>query len=86
MKNKNSYKDTTSNKPYLPNERGYFDQEPQTIKSYSETDSTVLPDPVSDPIVSNNIAWLEFDYTSPAEDDTDLHPIEETTEKGTRKK
>ncbi len=51
-------------KPYLPNERGYFDEKPKIIKSYSEKDSTELPDPVTDPIVSNNIACPEFDYTS----------------------
>lgn len=76
-------KDTINNekKPYLPNERGYFDQEPQIIKSYSEKDCTILPDPVTDPIVSNNIAWLEFDYTSPAEEYADLHYKTENTAK-----
>lgn len=56
--------DKKSEKPYLPNERDYLEQEPQIIKSYSEKDYTKLPDPVRDPIVSNNIICPEFDYTS----------------------
>ncbi|MHC1684127.1 MAG: hypothetical protein AB6733_14425 [Clostridiaceae bacterium] len=73
MKKEKNNKNTTSPKPYLPNERGYFNQEPSVIRSYSENDSIILPDPVSDPIVVNNIAWMEFDYTSPSVADTDLH-------------
>ena len=55
----------TNKKPYLPHERDQMEQEPKTIKSYSQTegDYTELPDPVRDPIVSNNIAYQEFDYT-----------------------
>ncbi|WP_050606520.1 hypothetical protein [Clostridium niameyense] len=53
-----------SKKVYLPNERGYLEQQPKTVKSYSKKDSVILPDPVTDPIVCNNIAWQEFDYTS----------------------
>lgn len=51
--------------PYLPRQRGYFDQNMQRIKSISANgkDFTELPDPVRDPVVSNNIAWQEFDYT-----------------------
>ncbi len=48
---------------YAPNQRDYFEKEPQKIKSYSAKDSTVLPDPVTDPIVANNISNAEFDYT-----------------------
>lgn len=50
---------------YAPYERDFFDIEPREIKSYSETkdDFTPLPDPVTDPIVSNNISNVEFDYT-----------------------
>lgn len=52
-----------SNKtPYLPRERGYLDQKSQRIKAYSERDYTELPDPVRDPIVTNNISYQEFDY------------------------
>ncbi len=51
--------------PYLPNERDQLEQDPKTIKAYSPSgkDYTELPDPVRDPIVSNNIAYQEFDYT-----------------------
>ncbi len=54
------------NKIYLPHERDYLDQNPNTIKSHSTSgkDFTKLPNPVEDPIVSNNIANSEFDYTS----------------------
>jgi hypothetical protein len=50
---------------YAPHERDFYDIEPREIKSYSETknDFTTLPDPVTDPIVSNNISNVEFDYT-----------------------
>ncbi len=59
-------------KPYLPHERGYFEQKPKIIKSYSQSDYTKLPDPVRDPIVSNNISCVEFDYTSKDLEDNDF--------------
>ncbi len=48
---------------YAPNKRGFFEQKPRFMKSYSQKDFTLLPDPVRDPIVSNNISNVEFDYT-----------------------
>lgn len=48
---------------YAPNNRGYFEQKPRLYKAYSSKDYTLLPDPVRDPIVSNNISSAEFDYT-----------------------
>lgn len=51
-------------KPYPPKERGYLEQNPKKIKSYSKKDYTNMPDPVQDPIVCQNIAWQESDYTS----------------------
>ncbi|MBC8016132.1 MAG: hypothetical protein H7X79_10380 [Sporomusaceae bacterium] len=48
---------------YAPNSRGYFEQKPRLYKSYSAKDYTLLPDPVRDPIVVNNISNVEFDYT-----------------------
>jgi hypothetical protein len=48
---------------YAPNKRGFFEQRPRFMKSYSAKDYTLLPDPVRDPIVSNNISNVEFDYT-----------------------
>ena len=50
-------------KSYAPHERGFFEQKPQRIRAYSAKDYTELPDPVRDPIVVNNIAFNEFDYT-----------------------
>lgn len=49
---------------YAPKDRGYFEQRPHKIRAYSDKDYTKLPDPVRDPIVANNIATAEFDYTS----------------------
>ncbi|MFT5873000.1 MAG: hypothetical protein ACI8WT_001941 [Clostridium sp.] len=50
---------------YPPYERDFYELEPRDIRSYSETknDFTTLPDPVTDPIVTNNISTAEFDYT-----------------------
>lgn len=55
--------DNSKTKSYAPHERGFLDQKPQKIKAYSAKDYTELPDPVKDPIVSNNISNQEFDYT-----------------------
>ncbi|MEW9096382.1 MAG: hypothetical protein AB2417_14995 [Clostridiaceae bacterium] len=53
-------------KTYLPNDRDHLEVNQKIIKSYSpkKKDYTKLPDNVRDPIVSNNIANVEFDYTS----------------------
>lgn len=48
---------------YLPRERDFMDQKPHKIQVYSNAGCTQVPDPVTDPIVSNNIACQEFDYT-----------------------
>jgi len=64
--------DNTKSKSYAPNERGFFDQNPQKIKAYSAEDYTELPDPVTDPIASNNIASQEFDYTYSDDDAINL--------------
>jgi len=50
-------------KVYAPHQRDFYEVDPSDIRSYSETDSTMLPDPVTDPIVSMNISNMEFDYT-----------------------
>lgn len=66
MKNKAS-ETKKKDSVYLPHERDYLEQPPQDIKSCSNTNKkscTPLPDPVRDPIVSNNIAYQEFDYTA----------------------
>lgn len=56
---------------YPPHLRDFWEQEPTVIKGYSQKDYTKLPDPVRDPIVSNNIADREFNYTYNEEDDID---------------
>ncbi|MBZ9636807.1 hypothetical protein [Clostridium sp. FP1] len=50
-------------KLYAPHQRDFYEIEPRDIRSYSEKDSTMLPDPVTDPIVAMNISNVEFDYT-----------------------
>ncbi|MBU3142468.1 hypothetical protein [Clostridium sp. CF012] len=50
-------------KMYAPHQRDFYEVEPRDIRSYSENDSTMLPDPVTDPIVAMNISNVEFDYT-----------------------
>ena len=50
-------------KMYAPHQRDFYDIAPSDIRSHSETDSTMLPDPVTDPIVAMNISNVEFDYT-----------------------
>lgn len=54
-----------SQKSYPPNERDYLEEGPKNIESISKNgkSSTMLPNPKVDPIVSNNIATSEFDYT-----------------------
>lgn len=56
-------KATTKPKVYGPNERDFLEVEPKEVKAYSLEDYTMLPDNVQDPIVSNNISYMEFDYT-----------------------
>lgn len=54
----------TKNNPYLPNERSWYEApEEKLISKSPEGIDTILPDPVDDPIVVNNIAYMEFDYT-----------------------
>lgn len=48
---------------YGPNERDFFDDSLKPIKSYSLEDYVILPNHVTDPIVTNNISSAEFDYT-----------------------
>ena len=51
---------------YLPNFRSDYNPSEEELKSHSESGSyTILPSPVLDPIVSNNIVWQEGDYTEP---------------------
>ena len=60
-------------KVYAPHLRDYFEQDPTLIKSYSQQDYTKLPDPVRDPIVTNNIANQEFNYTYNGDEDIEYN-------------
>ena len=60
----------TKKKPYLPKVRTDYHPTQNEIKSYSPNgESTPLPNPAVDPIVVNNIASQEFDYTDSLTDD-----------------
>lgn len=56
-------------RPYAPNQRDFLEAKPKIVKAYSSKDFTTLPDNVQDPIVSNNIANQEFNYTYNNEED-----------------
>lgn len=54
----------TEQKPYLPKIRTGYNLKDEKLRSFSpKGDSTFIPNPATDPIVVNNIAWQEFDYT-----------------------
>ena len=58
---------TKKNKPYLPNLRSWYEPSEESLGI-----DTILPNPAEDPIVVNNISYMEFDYTnSPMLDDPD---------------
>lgn len=55
---------------YLPNERDNYHPHDENLKSTAPNgDVTPLPNPATDPIVCNNIAWMEFDYTDSLADE-----------------
>ena len=64
---------TEKNKPYLPHLRSWYEPSKESLISKSpEGIDTILPNPVEDPIVANNISYMEFDYTnSPMLEDYD---------------
>ncbi|MCY6958912.1 hypothetical protein [Clostridium brassicae] len=68
-KQRNSNELNQNSSLYGPNERGYLEEKPKIIKAHSQVDYTELPDPVRDPIVSNDISNAEFDYTYNGGDD-----------------
>ena len=56
---------TKKNKPYLPNLRSWYEPSEESLISKSpEGIDTILPNPAEDPIVVNNISYMEFDYTN----------------------
>lgn len=64
---------TKKSKPYLPNLRSWYEPSEESLISKSpEGIDTILPNPAEDPIVVNNISYMEFDYTnSPMLEDPD---------------
>ena len=53
---------TEKNKPYLPHLRSWYEPSKESLISKSpEGIDTILPNPVEDPIVANNISYMEFD-------------------------
>lgn len=56
---------------YPPKDRTFYCPEKHDLESCSKTGKTCtkLPDPTTDPIVCNNIAYGEFDYTEDPLDD-----------------
>ncbi|GFZ34018.1 hypothetical protein CSC2_45440 [Clostridium zeae] len=61
----NNSKAANKNKIYLPNDRDWYSPDEHDLISLSKTGKTytTLPNPKTDPIVSNNISNVEFDYT-----------------------
>ncbi|MDS0526683.1 hypothetical protein NNC19_13405 [Clostridium sp. SHJSY1] len=70
---------TNKKKPYLPKVRTSYSPKQSEIKSFAPNgDSTPLANPAVDPIVVNNIAWQEFDYTeNPLDEGTNILPTKE---------
>ena len=61
-------------KTYLPKNRTFYPATKGNLKSYAPNGNyTILPNPAEDPIVVNNIAWQEFDYTEDISDDEDYY-------------
>ncbi|SHE96091.1 hypothetical protein [Clostridium fallax] len=56
---------------YLPKLRSYYSPSKEDLRCYSANGKgyVTIPDPTKDPVVSNNIATWEFDYTDSLFDD-----------------
>ena len=69
----------TSNKPYLPKDRCNYHPTTDSIENEVEQKEAInLPNPANDPIVVNNIAWQEFDYTEDLTDEVIPSPENNT--------
>lgn len=67
MSKKNNKKD------YPPNDRTFLKPSPSDLESHSESGPiSKLPDNTKDPIVCNNIAFNEFNYTESLDDSHDI--------------
>ncbi len=60
-------------KPYLPDVRSDYKPNSEMLVSKSiDGFDTIIPEPVTDDIVVNNIATAEFNYTDALFDDDDI--------------
>ena len=58
---------------YLPNVRSYYEPDKESLIGRSpEGVDTPLANTVEDPIVANNIACMEFNYTDELDDGSDI--------------
>ena len=67
---------STNSKPYLPKIRTDYhpsNKDCQTSTGVGTTNN--IPNPANDPIVVNNIASQEFDYTQDLIDANDVYPL-----------
>ena len=80
--------DEIQSKCYLPEKRtDYHPKDSDLISTAPNGDITPLPNPATDPIVCNNISYMEFDYTqSMANEMNDLESIEEIIENNKKNK
>mgnify|MGYP001595412051 CR=1 FL=1 len=76
-------KDEIESKCYLPEKRtDYHPKDSELTSTAPNGDTTLLPNPATDPIVCNNISYMEFDYTqSMANEMDDLESIKEIIKK-----
>ena len=60
-------------KDYLPDVRSNYSPNPEMLISKSiDGFDTIIPNPVTDDVVVNNISTAEFDYTNALFDDDDI--------------
>lgn len=57
-------------KPYLPKLRSYYDPNNELKGPFEDGSSSFCENPDENPIVANNIAWQEGDYTEDMLEDT----------------
>lgn len=62
-KNKTTEDTGVTSKIYAPDMRTFLEPSPEDLISGEGKVKTTLPDHTKDPIVCNNIAYSEFDYT-----------------------
>lgn len=73
---------SNKNKPYLPKMRTNYHPTDEECKKFTVTDTPEdIPNPATDPIVVNNIASQEFDYTQDMLSDEDFGLNSKNTDK-----